>query len=171
MLFACFNIVPIPEILKHNGSTHCFLTDYIRLYYITFLSHCNAGTGSSGRFPMGKRVAIARRYPAFFFHSCVQCFRVSIPSAARPTLLRQMDIGSLTCEQLWVRDADTKGSQTHTCPHKGSNPGSFDLKPDAVTTDLRPPSSIHCIQTLIGSYYHSCGGPMFDLGSAQCFIF
>ena len=33
----------------------------------------------------------------FFFVPAVQCFHVSIPLAVRPTLLRQMDMGSLTC--------------------------------------------------------------------------
>ena len=38
----------------------------------------------------------------------VHCFRVSIPPAARPTLLRRMDMGSLTCAQIWVRAVNAK---------------------------------------------------------------
>ena len=34
---------------------------------------------------------------------CVQCFRVSIPPAVRPTLLRQIEMGSLTCAPILVR--------------------------------------------------------------------
>ena len=61
--------------------------------------------------------SIARRYPAYF--SCVQCFRVSKPPAMMPTLLRQMDMGSLTCAQIWVRIIlHTKGSQAQTSVHK-----------------------------------------------------
>ena len=62
--------------------------------------------------PGEKRAAIVTRYPAFryiFFIPCVRCFRVSIPPAVRPALLRQMDIGSLTCAQIWVRSVHTKG--------------------------------------------------------------
>ena len=44
---------------------------------------------------------------------CVQCFRVSVPPAVRPTLLRQMDMGSLTCEQIWVRPVHTKREVRH----------------------------------------------------------
>ena len=49
--------------------------------------------------------------PIFFFGSCVQCFRLSIPSAVRPTLLRQMDMGSLTGAQMWERAVHTQGGQ------------------------------------------------------------
>ena len=49
---------------------------------------------------------------------CVQCFRVSIPPAVRPTLLRQMDMGSLTCAQIWVRAVHTKGGQAQTSLRK-----------------------------------------------------
>ena len=40
---------------------------------------------------------------------CVQCFLVFIPPAVRPTLLRQMDKGSLMCAQIWVNVIHTKG--------------------------------------------------------------
>ena len=40
---------------------------------------------------------------------CVQCFRVSRSLAVGPTLLRHIDIGSLTCAQIWARAVDTKG--------------------------------------------------------------
>ena len=33
----------------------------------------------------------------------MQCFHISIPLAVRPTLLRQIDMGSLTCAQMCVR--------------------------------------------------------------------
>ena len=40
---------------------------------------------------------------------CMQYFCVTIPPAVRPTLLRQMDMGSLTCAQNWVLAVHTKG--------------------------------------------------------------
>ena len=45
-----------------------------------------------GRFPWEQQAAIVRSlYPTLFFLlPCVPCFRVSIPSSVRPTLLRQM---------------------------------------------------------------------------------
>ena len=39
-------------------------------------------------------------YEIFLRVSCVQCFRVSIPPAVVPTLLRHVDMRSLTCAQL-----------------------------------------------------------------------
>ena len=33
----------------------------------------------------------------------MQCFCVTIPLAVTPTISRQMDTGSLTCTQIWVR--------------------------------------------------------------------
>ena len=56
-------------------------------------------------------------YTLLFFFPCVQYFRVSVPPAVRPTLSRQMDIGSLTCAQIWARAVHTKGGgggQTQT---------------------------------------------------------
>ena len=83
---------------------------------------------------------------------CVQCFRVSIPLAVRHTLLQQMDMGSLTYTHIWVRAIHMKGighKQAFTrvdsegykncpspCPTRRSNPGSSDLKPDTLTTEL-----------------------------------
>ena len=58
--------------------------------------------GNSGCFPRGNRAAIVRRHLASFFLLCVKCFRVSIPPAGRLALLRQMDMGSLTCAHIWV---------------------------------------------------------------------
>ena len=77
-------------------------------------------TGHSGCFSQGKPAAIVRRYPSFFFFFffCVQYFRVSIPPAVRPTLLRHMDMGPLTCAQIWVRAVHTKGDQAQTSLHK-----------------------------------------------------
>ena len=51
-------------------------------------------TGNPCCFPQGKRAAIVPHYPAFsLFLPCVKCFRVSIPPAVSPTLLRQMVFG------------------------------------------------------------------------------
>ena len=75
-------------------------------------------TGNLSCIPWRKRAAIVWRYP--FFSSCVQCFCVSIPLAVRPTLLQQMDIGSLTCAQTWVRAVHMKRGQAQTGLHKSS---------------------------------------------------
>ena len=48
-----------------------------------------------------------------FIPPCMQGFRVSIPPDVRPTLLRQMDMGSLTYTQIWVRAVHTKGGVRH----------------------------------------------------------
>ena len=46
-----------------------------------------------------------------------QCFRVFIPLSVRLTLLQQMDMGSLTCAQIWVRAVHTRTGVRHkqTC--------------------------------------------------------
>ena len=60
-------------------------------------------TANLGCFPPGKTSSHSTVLPSFlFFFSCVQGFRVSIPPAMRPTLLQQMDMGCLTCAQIWV---------------------------------------------------------------------
>ena len=89
--------------------------DFILFDVITFLSQCNT-LEIRATFPLWKWAAIVRRHQASF--SCVQCFRVSIPPDARHTLLRQMDMGSLTCAQIWVRAVHTKGGQGQTSLHK-----------------------------------------------------
>ena len=76
---------------------------------ITFLSQCNART-IWVVFPGGKRAAICAKrgtaLPSYFLFSFLllfpvcSVFRVSMPPAVRP-LLRQMDIGSLTCAPIW----------------------------------------------------------------------
>ena len=66
--------------------------------------------------PRGKRAAIARRYPAFSLRA--MCLRISMPSAVRPTILRQMDMGSLTRGQIWVWAVHTKGDHAQTSLHK-----------------------------------------------------
>ena len=82
---------------------------YIRLEYRldNFLVPMQC-TGNLGCFPWGNRAAIVWRYPALFFPVC-SVFCVSIPPAVRPTLLRQMDMRSLTCAQIWVHAVHMKG--------------------------------------------------------------
>ena len=82
---------------------------------ITCLSQCNT-RGNSGCLPTKKGAAIIWHYPAFFFLSPVSS--LIIPSAVRPTLLRQMDIGSLTCAQIRVRAVHTKEGHVQRCRHK-----------------------------------------------------
>ena len=62
---------------------------------------------------MGKANSHRTALPRCFFWSlCMQCFRVSIPPAVRPFFfLRQMDMGSLTCAQIWVRVVHTNNVQ------------------------------------------------------------
>ena len=89
--------------------------DWIRLHNFLVPMQC---MGNSGCFVLGKRSSIEWRYPAFFSFCCVQCFHVFIPSAVRPALLRQMDMGSLTCAQIWVRAVHMNGGQAQTSLHK-----------------------------------------------------
>ena len=56
--------------------------------------------------------------PVVLCSPCLQYFRVSIPPAVMPTLLRQMDMGSLTWAQSWVRAVHTNGGETQTSLHK-----------------------------------------------------
>ena len=109
--------------------------------------------GNLGSFPQGKRAAIVQHYQGFFApHPRAQCFRVSVPQAVRPTLLQQMDVGSLSlmCAQIWVGTVHMKGGQAQTshkswlvrgrekkCPSpwctRGSNPGSLDLNSKSLS--------------------------------------
>ena len=50
--------------------------------------------GNSGCFPRGKANSDSTALPPPPPPTCVQCFRVSVPPAVRPTLLRQLDMGS-----------------------------------------------------------------------------
>ena len=81
--------------------------------------------GNSGCLPQGKWAAIVWLYPAgflFLFSPCVQCFRVCIPPAVKHTILQQMDMGCLTCAQIWVCVIHIyrcmKGGQAQTNIHK-----------------------------------------------------
>ena len=101
-------------------------------------------TGNLGCFPQGKVSSHSTALPSFFFSSCVHCFCVSIPPAVKPTLLRQMDMGSLMCAQIWVHAVHTGGSGTNqsalggteklflTLPSQGIDPGSSDLNSDSL---------------------------------------
>ena len=133
----------------------------IKLEYICFLSQCNAREIRTVFF-RGKRGAIVRRHPAFC-SLCAMC-RVFIPAAVRPTLLRQMDMGSLTCAYRWVRTVRGSGTNKSAheltqrdrnnyfspCPATGSNPGSSDLNSDSLTIDLPPATN----DTLTYTYWY-----------------
>ena len=77
--------------------------------------------GKFGLLSSGKASSSSKAIPSFFCSTSVQCLRVFIPPAARPTLLRQMETGSLTCAQICVRVEHTKGrgegSQAQTSMH------------------------------------------------------
>ena len=60
-------------------------------------------TGSSGCFFW--------RYPAFFSLCAVFPYH-------RPIILRQMDLESLTCAQIWMRAVHMKGGEAQTNPHE-----------------------------------------------------
>ena len=106
----------------------------------------------------GKASSHSKALPSF--SSCVQCFHVSILPAVTPTLLlRQMDMGSLTCaEEKCAKFAsvppytrrkvrhkqgcirvDSEGQKNcfSSCPARGSNLGFSDLNSDSLTTELR----------------------------------
>ena len=57
---------------------------------------------NSGRF--SSRKASCNRVVLFLTYY----FRVTIPPALRPTLLRQMDVGSFTCAHIWLRVVCTR---------------------------------------------------------------
>ena len=62
----------------------------------------------------GKRAALVQPYPSVFcsFFPCHACSIFVFPYislAVRPTLLSQMNMGSLTCAQIWVHAIHTRG--------------------------------------------------------------
>ena len=116
-------------------------------------------TGHSGCFPQGKRAAIVRRFPGAPPTPLPVCKVLVFPYHR---LLRQMDMGSLTCAQIRVRAVHTKGGQAQTslrkgvdlegqkkcsspCPTRGSNPGSLDLNSSSLTTGPRPPFHVRSL--------------------------
>ena len=60
--------------------------------------------------------ALSTELPPHPMCAVFSCFH--IPSAVRPTLLRQIGMGSLTCAQIWVRAVHTNGGQVQTSLHK-----------------------------------------------------
>ena len=146
-------------LLKANSPVNRTGSPQLRAF--TSLSQCNARE-ISGCFPRGKRSAVARRYPASLALSppppslCVQCFRVFTPPAVRPSPLRQIDMGSLTCAQTWVRALhiyiytrkggqgtnksaqelarrDRKKPVHHPAPPGDRTQGSSDVNPDSLS--------------------------------------
>ena len=73
-------------------------------------------TGHSGCFP-GRGAAMAR---LFCFSPLSAVFRVSVPPDIRPTPLRQIDMGPLTCAHMWVRAA-TASTQKTSKPTEAGN--------------------------------------------------
>ena len=65
---------------------------------IIFLSQCNAGRKIRAAFPGETQIF-------FLLSPCpvYRVFRVSIPPEAYYTLLRQLDMGYLTCTHIWTR--------------------------------------------------------------------
>ena len=107
-----------------------------------------------------------------FFSSPVQCFRVSIPPTVKPTLLRQIDIESLTCAQIWVRAVHTiecgsgtnKSTQELTRRDRNtvpdpSTPGDrtqglrIEFRLSSLTTELRPPSEVEHPKLLFWQHF------------------
>ena len=122
--------------------------------------------GKFGLLSPGKPSSHSTTLPSFF-SSCEQRFRVSIPPAVMPTILRQMDLGYLTCAQMWMRTVHTKGGQAQTnlrtrvddserqkncsspCRTWGSNPGSSGFFFFFVRSDRNSGSSdVLCCCTL-----------------------
>ena len=53
-----------------------------------------------------------------FYLECAVFLCVTTPPAEGPTLLRQMNMGSLTCAYIWVRVVHTKWGQALTSLNK-----------------------------------------------------
>ena len=93
------------------------------------------------------RIHEGRSGSSLSFSFPVLRFRVSIPPPVMPTLLRLMDMGSLTCAQMWVPAAHTKRGQALI---------SFpvwcfrvSIPPAVMPTLLRLMGSLTCAQHLI----------------------
>ena len=68
--------------------------------------------GKFGLLSTGKASSHSTALPnflLFFLFPCVQCSCVYIQPAVMPTLLRQIDIGSLMCAHMWGCAVHTKG--------------------------------------------------------------
>ena len=87
---------PVVHISKHR-------VDWIRLDNFLVPMHAKFGLLSQEKASSHSAVL-----PRFFSFSCMQYFCVSIPPAVRPTVIRQMDMGSLTCAHMWVRAVYTR---------------------------------------------------------------
>ena len=94
----------------------------------------------------------AQHTQLFFFSCPLCCFHVTIPPAVRPALLRQMDMGSLTCAQIWMHAIHMKGGHAQASVHNSldsewqkncpspsparePNPGSSDRKDRKTKTE------------------------------------
>ena len=76
-----------------------------------------------------------------FFPPCVKCFPVSITLVVRPTLLRQLDMGFLTCKDLsachtHVRGSGTSKSEQEMTRRDRKTVLGSELNSDALTTVL-----------------------------------
>ena len=121
--------------------------------------------GNSCRFPRGKPAATESRYTALlnYYSVCSIFFSVTIPPAVRPTLLRQMDMGSITCahnlgacraheREVMHKQVCTKrvGSERQKkmsltiAPGTDSKPGSCGVNADALVTERRLPGHDYC---------------------------
>ena len=87
----------------------------------------------------------------------MQFFRVSIPPAVKSSLLRQMDMRSLMCAQIWECRTYEGGSGTNKSAQESTQrdrktvfhlapPGDrtrfSDLNSDSLTTELHLPSGV-----------------------------
>ena len=108
--------------------------------------------------------------PRCFFH-CVQCFRVSIWPALRRTLLRLMDMGSLTCAQIWVRVIHTNAKWREGGGGSGTNKSAQELTRRDRKTVCHPAPPGDRTQGLLiwipTHYKHWATSPVYRWGQQQ----
>ena len=103
----------------------------------------------------GKMSSHSAVLPSFFFFTCAvfSCFHTTGCELGLLFFILQMDMGSLTCAQMWVRAIHTKTNKSaqvltqrgqkncsSPCSSWGSNPGSSDLNSYSLTTEPHPQS-------------------------------
>ena len=102
--------------MKPEKSLEFHLLRPVFLFLLLCCPTWNFPLGNLGRFPQGKPAATVMLHNLNHWPSV--CFCVTILMTVRPTLLLQIDMGSLTCALIRVHTVHTKVSQAPTSLHK-----------------------------------------------------